>query len=155
MTAGAPDTPRLARLAYDAMGPRARVIPAIIVQGEADPVVKPINAIHTREMWLAMNALTRNGGRPVADGAPAAPARRTESQAVGLGAVTECYGPRTTSSQCEVEVLTVSGLGHAWSGGSKLGTFTDDRGPDATEAILRFLLAHPMPAGSAPNAAKP
>ena len=74
---------------------------------------------------------------------------------MGLDAVTECYGARTSKSECEVEVLTVAGLGHAWSGGSKLGTFTDERGPDATDAILRFLLAHPMPNGSAPNAPKP
>ena len=158
MTTGAPDSPRLARLAYDAMGARARVIPAIIVQGAADPVVKPINAIHTRDMWLAMNALARgigSSGNAVADASHVTPDRRSEAHVSGLDAVTECYGARTSKSECEVEVLTVAGLGHAWSGGSKLGTFTDERGPDATDAILRFLLAHPMPNGAAPNAPKP
>ena len=37
---------------------------------------------------------------------------------------------------------TVQELGHAWSGGSKEGTYTDERGPDATREIMRFLLEH-------------
>jgi poly(hydroxyalkanoate) depolymerase family esterase len=153
MTTGAPDTPRLARTAYEAMGARARPIAAIIVQGAADPVVRPINALHTRDLWLAMNALAR-GGKPDAATSQVA-SGRVETQTGGLDAVSECYGPRAATNECEVETLTVSGLGHAWSGGSKLGTFTDERGPDATDEILRFLLAHPMPAHTGPDARRP
>jgi poly(hydroxyalkanoate) depolymerase family esterase len=152
MTTGAPDTPRLARAAYEAMGARARPIPAIIVQGAADPVVKPINALHTRDLWLAMNALARRAA-PEMVSSPATPTRRTETQAGGLDVVTECYD--TATGECEVEMLTVAGLGHAWSGGSKLGTFTDERGPDATAEMLRFLLAHRMSATLGPNAGRP
>ena len=36
------------------------------------------------------------------------------------------------------ERLEVDGLGHAWSGGVPGGSYTDPRGPDATEAIWRF-----------------
>ena len=36
------------------------------------------------------------------------------------------------------ELLKVDGLGHAWSGGAPGGSYTDPRGPDATEAIWRF-----------------
>ncbi|MBV9109771.1 MAG: hypothetical protein JO306_10230 [Gemmatimonadetes bacterium] len=41
-----------------------------------------------------------------------------------------------------VELLIVDGLGHAWSGGSPEGTFTDAHGPDASRLILEFLLGH-------------
>jgi poly(3-hydroxybutyrate) depolymerase len=36
------------------------------------------------------------------------------------------------------ELLEVEGLGHAWSGGLPGGSFTDPRGPDATDALCRF-----------------
>ena len=142
MAKGAPDTARLARLALEAMGTRARPIPAIIVQGADDPIVRPVNATHTRDAWVAMNALAR--GKSSASATLDVNARRTEFSAGGLAVVRECFG-ESTARTCEVETLLVSGLGHAWSGGSKLGTFTDERGPDATEAIMHFLLAHRMP----------
>ena len=135
MGKGAADTTRLAHAAHDAMGARARVIPAMIVQGAADPVVKPVNATQTRDAWLSMNALARGRPRASTDSP-----KRMQSTAGGLSFVTECYG--RLGDACEVETLVVDGLGHAWSGGSKLGTFTDERGPDATSEIMRFLLAH-------------
>jgi poly(hydroxyalkanoate) depolymerase family esterase len=120
--------------AFAAMGEHARVMPVIVVHGSDDGVVRPVNGDQLVEQWLATNRLA-------AGGSPAADLARPSS--VVRGQVNEGHSytrSRWSDSGGHLvqEYLKVAGLGHAWSGGAPTGSYTDGRGPDASEAMCEF-----------------
>jgi poly(hydroxyalkanoate) depolymerase family esterase len=124
MRAGNPDPAILAYALQDALGGRA--MPLIAIHGGADAVVSPVNSRQLAAQWAGVLRAT---SRP--------PERGTEG---GL-AVERTRWP-AADGKTAIELVIVDGLGHAWSGGSPDGTYTDPRGPDASRLILDFLLAH-------------
>ncbi|HEX6373250.1 MAG TPA: PHB depolymerase family esterase [Longimicrobium sp.] len=97
-------------------------LPMIVFHGAADAVVNAENGRRLASQWA------------VAGGAK--DFLRSEEEIGGLTVVKDRFGPAT-------ELWIVQGLGHAWSGGSPEGTYTDARGPDASREMLRFFLSHP------------
>jgi poly(hydroxyalkanoate) depolymerase family esterase len=106
-------------------------VPLIVIHGDGDPTVDHINAEDLVEARL------RGGGRR-----PAQYRRRSSVEQVPGG---RRY-TRTAFSDGEaiacVEQWTVHGCGHAWSGGSPRGSYTDPLGPDASAAMVRFFREH-------------
>ncbi len=123
MQRGAPDAAALGAAAHAAMGAAARPVPVIVFHGAADPVVRPVNAEQTVSQWVDVSA---RAGQPLRAAADAARTRFVDA-----------------AGRTVLETWIVPALGHAWSGGSAEGTFTDPRGPDASREMVRFFLEHP------------
>ena len=137
MARGGEITACLGPAAHAAMGRLARPIPSIVVHGLADRTVAPVNAEQVLQQSMTANCLAApetchfDIARPSAtwrgevDGGHSYVRSRWMD---GRGALMH-------------ELVSVDGLGHAWSGGAPHGSHTDARGPDATEAIWRFFEA--------------
>jgi poly(hydroxyalkanoate) depolymerase family esterase len=111
-----------------------RVLPAIVFHGNADATVHPGNADAV---------IAQAGAGHGEDGTTGAWTRRVEQGRVPGGRAFERVRHVAADGVTMLEQWTVLGAGHAWSGGSAAGSYTDPEGPDATGEMLRFFLEHP------------
>ena len=118
------------------IGESARIVPVIVFHGDRDTTVHPRNADHLLAHWTAANTV---GGRD-ATGGPAPRVTTRQGQVPGGHAYT-CATYHDAGGRAIMEQWTIHGLGHAWSGGSLPGSYTDPKGPDASAEMMRFFLA--------------
>ena len=119
------------RTGADAGGKTTRPPPTIIFHGDQDRVVHRSNATGF------LNQLQRSSPHPIIS--------RTETgrSAGGRDFTRTVY--RRRLGEPLLEVWTVHGGGHAWSGGSAAGSHTDPAGPDASREMMRFFFACKRP----------
>jgi poly(hydroxyalkanoate) depolymerase family esterase len=115
--------------------PLGRPAPLILFHGDGDSTVHPCNADHLVEQWAAAAGSETSGATPP-------PGTVKQGQIAGGRAYT-CETYRNTHGQAVVERWTIHGAGHAWSGGSRNGSYTDPAGPDASREFVRFFQEHP------------
>ncbi len=106
-----------------------RVIPLIVFHGDCDTTVSPVNADHLVDQWL--QPTSHEPGR-----SPLSAKVERGRVADGQAYTRSLY--HDASGRAMVEMWLVHQAGHAWSGGSPDGSFTDPRGPDASTELLRF-----------------
>ena len=139
MQRGAGDALPSGDVMVQAMGEHRRALPVLVVHGVADAVVTSRNADDTATQWVGVHAFLRTarGASPL----------RAEPEQVTIenGYSTRRIEWRDSSGGVWVTRVLVDGLGHAWSGGSPAGTFTDAKGPDASRLIATFCERHRLP----------
>ena len=102
-------------------------LPTIVFHGDADKTVHPHNADAVLQTAIGQTTTT---------------AKVTEGTAA-QGQSYTCTTYQTADGRSIAENWNLHGAGHAWSGGSKKGTYTDPLGPDASAEMWRFFAAHP------------
>ncbi len=115
----------------------ARAVPLIVLHGDADHTVNPVNADRLVEAAVETYAGVHLGA-----------ALQTNSQTIEATDLHRAYRrTRYTdrSDLSQIEQWEIRGAGHAWSGGDAKGSFADARGPDATQAMLDFFHQHTTP----------
>jgi poly(hydroxyalkanoate) depolymerase family esterase len=101
-------------------------VPTIVFHGDRDNIVHPRNADHVISCSLRASKWQKKVERGcVPDGH--AYTRTIHTDANG---------------RAMLEQWCIHGAGHAWSGGSPAGSYTDPRGPDAAREMLRFFRNH-------------
>jgi poly(3-hydroxybutyrate) depolymerase len=101
-------------------------VPAIVFHGDRDTTVNPVNGDQVIAQAKAAADLHVTTSRGTAPG--------------GLGYTRTVQADGGGRPMLEQWVL--HGAGHAWSGGSSAGSYTEPRGPDASREMLRFFLQH-------------
>ena len=127
MRSGAADPGQLPAAVVKGLG-SARAIPAIVFQGKAD---KSVNFINSEQLVSQLAASFQPS--------PLVKMKEITGEAGCYHFTARMYG----NGKPQVEEWIIDELGHAWSGGSKDGTYTDPNGPDAAKEMIRFFLAHP------------
>ncbi len=110
-------------------------IPTIVFHGDADPIVAHVNAERLVEHGLRAAGVAADsaGVAHRVSSSEGAAGSRTHTRTVYAG----------SDGETLVERWTIHGAGHAWSGGSPLGSYTDPQGPDASAEFVRFFREHP------------
>lgn len=113
----------------DNMRHAARAVPTIVFHGDADQTVASANGALIVDQ--AIGALcNRADFSEVSD----------EGLVAGHAYTRTLY--RIGAETPIAEHWTIRGGGHAWSGGSTSGSYTDAHGPDASAEMLRFFKTH-------------
>jgi poly(hydroxyalkanoate) depolymerase family esterase len=101
-------------------------VPTIVFHGDRDYIVHPRNADHVISRSLEASKWQKKVDR----------GRVPDGHAYTRTIHTDANGRAMLEQWC------IHGAGHAWSGGSPAGSYTDPRGPDAAREMLRFFRDH-------------
>ncbi len=103
-------------------------MPLIVIHGDRDTIVAPVNADKLIASRLAAGDITGHDAPIMTPGDSGHDYTRTVH--------------RNQDGIAAVESLIVHGGRHAWYGGSPVGSYTDSHGPNSSAEMIRFFLQH-------------
>ncbi|MEP9354665.1 PHB depolymerase family esterase [Xanthobacter sp. KR7-65] len=109
-----------------------QAVPTIVFHGDRDNTVHPLNGDQ-----VAAQVVAHVAGEAKAEGGLDTKVTTGEAPG-GVGFTRKVHSDESGRSLLEQWVL--HGVGHAWSGGSPSGSYTEPRGPDASREMVRFFL---------------
>lgn len=139
MSNGGPNPDTQGFKAYQAMGSRYRTMPVIIFHGTGDSLVNAVNGDQIVTQWAQTNDYADDTNNN--DSINATPDMTTTGTVPG-GRTYARHQYYDSHNQTIIEQWVVNGMGHAWSGGSSSGSFTDPKGPNATAEMWRFFSSY-------------
>jgi poly(hydroxyalkanoate) depolymerase family esterase len=108
-------------------------MPAILIHGQQDHVVRPINFHQLEQQFCELNGLTSTHRQERTYRA----AGRSAHAAHGVDVLDYRVGKKTLLRLCEIHQLN-----HAWSGGDPALPFNEGKGPDASRMMWTFFAPH-------------
>jgi poly(hydroxyalkanoate) depolymerase family esterase len=135
------DPEQAGKRAYEAMDGFARPVPFIVVQGDADKTVPPVNADQLVRSQLIAADWADDGA---ANGSvPTTPAKTVFGRSDGGRFYTVKYYSDGHGHELG-EYWLIRGMGHAWAGGDPSAQYSDPKGPDESAAMYDFFATHPL-----------
>ncbi|HEV7815854.1 MAG TPA: PHB depolymerase family esterase [Janthinobacterium sp.] len=110
-------------------------MPAILIQGQGDRVVRPINQTHLVRQSLLLNRAPADTSVSVALKPGGRPGSRNPANA---HQIRDFY----VGKKLLLRVAQIERLEHAWSGGDESLSFNTRAGPDASKMMLDFFSKH-------------
>ncbi|CAN7172616.1 PHB depolymerase family esterase [Pseudoduganella sp. LjRoot289] len=107
------------------------VMPTILIQGEGDKVVRPINQTQLVQQSLLLNRLPAGTQVNV-----------VERARVGRTRLAHEIRDYSAGGKVLLRVARIADLEHAWSGGDPALSFNSKAGPDASKMMLDFFAKH-------------
>jgi poly(hydroxyalkanoate) depolymerase family esterase len=122
-----------------AAGTRNKIIPTIVFHGDLDKTVHPCNGEQVLAQWTINKASSESNSMA---GKNLHVSKTKQEIPNGYRYTRSIY--QDASGDVVMEQWLVHGAGHAWSGGSPNGSYTDPKGPDASQEMVRFFYEHTL-----------
>ena len=131
------DPKQAAQRAFEISGHKVSAMPMMVIHGEQDTTVNPINAEQLVTQFSTLNQLCAEANRHSFNATKKHTTHHAHNDQYRYEVHDYSDGERPL-----VRHVSVAGMGHAWAGGNPRYPYNDARGPNASEMMWAFFKLH-------------